>query len=430
MKLFDITRKDLIQASRSFFALAFMFVVPVLVTLLFALMFGGVKDRSLDLPQTAVAVANLDEGRLPAGYAQGLPADLAAGDAQSMGELLIQILQGEDLQDLLLLTPAADEAAARAAVETGQVGVALIIPANFSAAMLGNEEAATVQLVKDPTLSFGPVIVEAIVSQVLDTFAAGQIGMRLVLEDLSAAGVPVDAALIQEAMAQVTAGSQAGAAGLVSVVHPAGSGDGADLFTTIVGTILAGMLVFFAFFTGSASLESILAEEERGTLARLFTTPTSTRTILGAKMLAAVVTLGVQVSVLLLFGRFVFGIKWGALPAVVLAGLGVVIAAAATGVLLVSLLKNTGQGGLIYGGVLTVAGMIGLLPVFTAGTPDRPGLVETISLAVPQGWAARGLLTAMNGGDVAAVLPVFGVLLLWSAVFLAIGQWRLGRRFA
>ena len=47
----------------------------------------------------------------------------------------------------------------------------------------------------------------------------------------------------------------------------------------IADWIMAGMLVFYAFFTGVASAGSILQEEESGTLPRLFTTPTPQSTV-------------------------------------------------------------------------------------------------------------------------------------------------------
>ncbi len=42
----------------------------------------------------------------------------------------------------------------------------------------------------------------------------------------------------------------------------------------IISVIMAGQMIFFAFYTGAYSMTSILKEEEEGTLARLFTTPT------------------------------------------------------------------------------------------------------------------------------------------------------------
>jgi len=113
-----------------------------------------------------------------------------------------------------------------------------------------------------------------------------------------------------------------------------------------------------------------------------------------------------------------------------LAIIGIVLAAAATGLFLVSLMQNTRQGGIIFGGALTVTGMLGLIPVFTAGVPNQPESLQIVSMLVPQGWAMRSLGIAQDGGNVADILPVFAGLLAWALVLGFIGQRRLQKRFA
>jgi hypothetical protein len=86
----------------------------------------------------------------------------------------------------------------------------------------------------------------------------------------------------------------------------------------------------------------------------LFITPTPQATILGGKFLAVFLTVVVQMAVLIAAGRLIFGIRWGALEAVVLIALGVVLAASGFGVFVNSFLKDTKQGGVVFGGILTV----------------------------------------------------------------------------
>lgn len=52
----------------------------------------------------------------------------------------------------------------------------------------------------------------------------------------------------------------------------------------MMGLTMAGQMIFFAFFTGGNSMMSILREDEEGTLARLFTTPTDRTNILMGKI--------------------------------------------------------------------------------------------------------------------------------------------------
>jgi ABC-2 type transport system permease protein len=439
MKLIDVTLKDLVQSSRSFIVYIFAFVIPILVTGLFVLMFGGIggDDEGFTLPSTTVVIVNLDEGQLPAGSVGGAFTETDIGGAESFGDILGMILKSEVFADFMTVSDEVDESAARTAVDNQDAGVAIIIPANFTAAMIQPGETADVLFYQDPTLLFGPAIVESIVRQLLDSFSAGTIAIGVVIEGLLESGVVPDQALMGRLVDQVTSaqsGGQGGSGGappeLVLTQLPSGTESSGGIITEIIGTILGGMMVFFVFYTAAAAVQTILTEEERGTLARLFTTPTSHRSILGGKTLAGVVTVIVQMTVLMLLGALLFSIFWGEPPTVLLAVAGIVLVSAATGLFLTSLMQNTRQGGIIFGGVLTVTGMLGLIPVLTAGASSQTSSLETVSLLVPQGWAMRGLTISMDGGAVVDILPIFAGLLAWTLVLGFIGQRRLQKRFA
>lgn len=432
MKVVDIALKDLRRAFRSRFLLTFTFVVPILITGLFALMFGGLdreEEEAFALPQTTVQVVNLDTGTLPE-----MPDKMAGGEGvdltgvESMGELLLRLLRSEAFADLLAVTEAADEASARAAVDAGQSGVALIIPTSFTDSLTRPEIVAGLELYRDPTLTIGPAIVEALVTQVVEQLAARTLGVESALAQLLATGVVPDEALVAEVVAAFA--EDAGTGQLLVVEAPPGVAVAeAGILAQILGLIMGGMLVFYAFFTGAVSMQTLLTEAEEGTLPRLFTTPTPPAAVLGGRVLATLLILAVQVTVLLLFGRLAFAISWGNSLPLLLAAAGIVIVSAATGLFVVSLLRSTRQAGVVFGGVLTLTGMMGLLPVFAAGSGGN-STVTAASLLVPQGWAMRGLQLSMEGATAAGVLPVVGAVLLWSAVLAGIGLYRLQHRFA
>ena len=101
---------------------------------------------------------------------------------------------------------------------------------------------------------------------------------------------------------------------------------------TILRSIMAGMMIFYAFFTGTSAAQTILQEEENGTLARLFISPTSTATILNGKFLAGFLMIIVQVTVLLIFSNLVFDIYWGSVFPLILASIGLVALATSFGI--------------------------------------------------------------------------------------------------
>ena len=208
------------------------------------------------------------------------------------------------------------------------------------------------------------------------------------------------------------------------------SAESPNLLLRIVSPIMGGMLVFYAFFTGTSTAQSILKEEEERTLPRLFTTPTPQATILSGKFLAVFLTVLVQVVVLLVAARLIFGIQWGDFLPAALTAVGTVFSASSFGIFVNSFLKNTRQGGVLFGGVLTMTGMIGMIGIFAMNSPAAARLGDTVSLLVPQGWAVHGLLQAMNGQPVTSVLTTALVMLAWSATFFAIGVWRFNKRYA
>jgi ABC-2 type transport system permease protein len=193
---------------------------------------------------------------------------------------------------------------------------------------------------------------------------------------------------------------------------------------------MGGMMIFYAFFTGATTAQSILKEEEERTLPRLFTTPTPQAAILSGKFLAVFLTVLVQVVVLIVVSRLIFDIRWGQPGLVALAAAGIVLIASTFGICINSFLKTTKQGGVLFGGVLTVTGMLGMISIFAMNSPVAARLGDTVSLLVPQGWAVRGLFQVMNGAPAGAVRLTALAMLAWSTAFFVIGVWRFNRRYA
>jgi ABC-2 type transport system permease protein len=203
-----------------------------------------------------------------------------------------------------------------------------------------------------------------------------------------------------------------------------------NVLLSIITPIMGGMMVFYAFFTGTSTAQSILKEEEERTLPRLFTTPTRQATILTGKLLSVFMTVCAQVVVLLIAAHLIFGIRWGAFLPVALAALGIIFSASAFGIFVNSFLKDTKQAGVLFGGVLTVTGMVGMIEIFAGGSPSAARLGDTVSLLVPQGWAIRGLMQTVNAEAVSAVLVTTLVMLVWSAAFFIVGVLRFNKRYA
>jgi ABC-2 type transport system permease protein len=426
MKILDIAVKDITRSFRSYFALMFMFGVPLLMGGMFYLMFGSRGNSGgFSIPVTHVVVANLDAGG--PGFEAVKQQFSSAPDAHSMGELLLSTLQNEQFADLMSVSAAESAETARAAVDSQKAGVAVIIPSDFSERFSDLSGQAAVEVYSDPTLTLGPSIVKSVLSQFLDGVSGAKIAVQVVMKQTGAADPNEIGAAIQKYLAVSSA--RGGAPSLIDARAPAAVPTPENPIAAIVGMIMAGMSVFYAFFTGASSAQSILKEDEEGTLARLFVTPTPLSTVLGGKILAVGLTVIIQMCVLLLVSTVIFGIHWGDPLPVALAVIGTVAAAASFGIFLMSLMKNHRQASAAIGTVLTATGMLGMIKIFTFGSTSV-GTMEKLSLFVPQGWAVRGLLEAMNGGGAGSVAATLAVLLAASVILFAAGVVRFQKRYA
>ena len=424
MKILDIAFQDLFRSFRSGFALVMMFIAPLMITGIIYFAFGnlGSDGGGFDLAVTRVQIVNLDQ-----------PDPQYGGF--SAGQILVEALQSEQLVNILQVTEAADETSARAAVDNQEAGVAIIIPPDFTAAMIAPEGSAAVILYQDPTLTLGPSIVKNLVSQFVDRFAGTKIVTNVVAEQLSARGVEVDAGLMQDIAMQYVAWAEAVGQSQGAETHPAldiqppsSQAEPVNQGSATLGAIMAGMMIFFTFFTGAGTAETIIRDDEEGTLARLFTTPTSRAAILGGKFTAVFITVAVQVLVLMIASALIFNIRWGEPLAVASVALGLIVAASGFGVLIMSFLKTTRQAGPVMGGVLTLTGMAGGL--FTTGFQNLPAAYDTITLLTPHGWALRGWKLALAGARLGDVLLPVAVMLGMGLVFFVVGALVFRKRFA
>ena len=425
MKTLDIAIKDLLRSFRNAFFLGFGLGVPVLTGVIFYFAFGGLaSEGGFNVPQVDVLVVNLDE-------------PVAEYGGFSAGEMLADFLQSETLAELLAVTQANDPAKARAAVDNQETDVAVIIPKNLSSAVFDPQGQAEVEVYHDPTLTLGPGIVKSIVTQFIDTLAGSKITADVAYDQLTNQGVTVDGTILQKVAIEYgewsasLAGSQ-GTGALFTIQSPTGGEEeDANMALAMVGGVMTGMMVFYAFYTGAASAMSILQEEEDGTLPRLFTTPTPMSTILGGKLVAVFALVIIQVLVLMAFSSLIFKTNWGALVPLSMAVLGLVVLAASFGIFAMSLLKDTRQAGVVIGGVMTVLGMVGISSVFTANVPGvGGGIAEILPLFTPHGWAMWAWQLVMDGGVVGDVLLPFAVTIALTIGFFTVGVLRFRKRFA
>lgn len=426
MKILDIAFKDLTMSFRSVFAIGMMVLAPLLLTGLIYFAFDGMSGGDVSSISISVGVVNADQ----------LPADSILETA--LGDNIRSMFFDESVQSWITATDYPDETSVREALDGQEIGVAVIIPQNFTERYLSGEKDAQVLIVSDPTLSIGPAVVQDMVTMMVDGVAGGGIAIETILERLEANGIqpnptqiPVWAELYGNWYTdfQRNLFHNPDQAALVLVAPSADETDVADPIQKSMSLVMAGQMIFFAFFSGAYSMMSILQESEEGTLARLFTTPTDRTSILVGKFMAVFITVILQGLVLIIAGHYAFGINWGKLVGVAMALTGQVAAATGLGVLLISFVKNTRQGGPVLGGGLTVLGMLGGL--FTANIPG--GMPEAFTMMAnftPQGWVIKTWKLVMDGLSVSDILVPFAVMMSMGIIMFVVGAMMFRRRFA
>lgn len=423
MKILDIAFKDLTRSFRSAFAVGMMFVAPLLITGLIYFAFGGLSSGSggFSIQPVNVVIVNLDQ----------------ATNGFSVGDLIVQAMSDPDFAQWFSVTPATDESSARSSVDRREAGVAVIIPADFTQVALSPTGKSSVVIVQDPTLTIGPSIIRDVINQIVDGVAGSKIAIGAAHDQFQALGQTLSDAQIQAIALKYGQWSQqlgqslsTGQSSALTVRAPQGEAQQASssgFGAILLAGVMSGQLIFFAFYTGAYAAQSILREDEEGTLPRLFTTPTSRATILGGKFVGIFVLGIVQAIVLMVASALAFNINWGEPLLALLVALAMIIAAGGFGLFLMSLIKNQKQSGMVLGGALSAAGMLGGL--FTVAVP-MPDAFKAINLITPQGWVLKAWDVTLKGGTLGDILPIVLVIVAIGAVFFALGVRRFQHRYA
>lgn len=419
MKAFDIAFKDMLQSFRSAFTLVMMFVAPMLITGLIYLAFGGADSSAITIKQIKLGIVNQDKS------VSGIPVVL--------GDELVKVLKADSLKDLLAIADEIDETTARQSILDKKISVALIVPADFTASALAEQKTTNLLLIHDPASTVTPAIVKSILDQFVNNFNGSKIAAQVVANRMTVNGLTVDAGIVGSTASQYAAwatpgsSNSIGTSSYITVNTPGTSGKIQTNIQAIAASIMAGMIIFFVFYTGALTGQSILREQDNQTLARLMTTPTSVFSMLIGKLIAAMLMIAVQITVLMVLSHFFFGIDWGDPLRIGLVCLALDFLASGFGLFLMSFVKNMRQTGVVLGGVLTVLGMFGGL--YTQGFSSLPKAFEIANLFTPHGWAMKAFKVSIGASTGSLWIPVT-VMFAIGVVTLVMGMLLFRRRYA
>ena len=392
-KMLLIGLNELLLLSKDRMAIVWMLIVPLGLTFIACLVFGG-----------------------PGNTSEAVVMDLPLVDHDG-GEMAAAVLDVLSQTGNLCVETGYDEETARRLVEDGERAGAVIVPAGFSDAIKSRQPTA-LELVVVPSGQTAPLL-EGMVRGVTSSFANVQTVVEVAVgEARRAAGShsPDYEETIERAVATA----------LERLHHPL-----VATRVTVVGTgeegefgagsqIVPGYAVMFAMFTVLSAAGGILEEKERGTFKRLLISPLPKWALLGGKLVAQFMVGVAQIALLFIFGVLVFHLDLGDSPlGLLLITLATCWATTSLGVLLVAVIRSRRQIHPITTLVILGSSALGgsWYPLFL-----MPRVVQRVARITLVSWAMEGYNRLMiMGGSLADVWVNIGVLILYGATCFAVG---------
>lgn len=386
--IWTLAKKDLLQTRRDRMAALFTVILPIVFTVFFGLLFGGLSSGSERIP---LAIVDSDGG----------------AEAQK----LVALLKQSPVVDVKMVQPAAIEKQ----VDDEKVAAGLIIPAGFSAA-LQDEGANTVTVVRILG-STGAISVEEAVRSAVD---------RLVAERVAAA-VAVETVANTTSDPFGAAKAAAIAAGLLAkpalAVRTQESGSQAGQIPRGFDQSSPGMLINWIMFSLLTAATGLVMERKSGAVQRLLTTHATRSQVIAGKSLAMFIITMLQQVLLIGLGQFAFGVDYLRDPAALLLTMITLSAmASCLGLLLATVFRS--EQAVIATTVIVSMVLSALGGAWFPLEVTGAGFTR-VAHFVPTSWlleAFRGII--LKGWGVPDVLMPLGIVWAFTLVFFGVAAWR------
>jgi ABC-2 type transport system permease protein len=195
----------------------------------------------------------------------------------------------------------------------------------------------------------------------------------------------------------------------------------------IFAMVVPSFTVMFTFFIVGSLAADLLKERQEGTLRRLIASPMPRWTIITGKMLAYLVVVIAQVTLIFGAASLIFDMPLGrSIFAIFLLTIAMGLAATGLGMLIAAFSKSDRQAdttGTLLGFVL--AGLGGAISFGVVPLYKSDGMIGTISKLTPHAHALNGFdMLMINGKGLVDVLPEVGILFGFALLFMLLATWR------
>ncbi|MFA5844197.1 MAG: ABC transporter permease [Coriobacteriia bacterium] len=373
----------------------------------------------LGMPMVLIFILGSALGGIGKGGAGRVPIAVVALDRGEAGTRIAEAFESTELEDVFEAHRFVTEAAARRAVERGDLAAALVIPERFSDDLTAGS-GVSLRVWADPGREVAAGIVRAVAESLATRVSAVAVAAQVTGEAVGRSGLSRDPRVAMAAAR--SAADELGRADGLARVRVAEAKARLQHKMTTLDYYAGGMSVMFLLFGSMFGAFSLVEERTGGTLARLLAGPVSRVQALAGKTLGVFVVGVVQALTLYGFTRLL-GVAWGPdVLALGLIGFSTIVAVTGMALMLSTLAKSVRGVGAIAPLVIQVQAAAGgsFFPVSALPEWLRPVHYLTVN-----GWALDGILAVMRGAGVAEVWPKALALLGLGALFFAIGVWRL-----
>jgi ABC-2 type transport system permease protein len=397
--------KDLKIFTRDRAAVFFFVIFPFMFIILFNFLLRGVGtgDERLELHVLTREAAG--------GLSQPIIGAMATQDEAALGP-------GEPK-----IVVDADYAAARRAVEAGELAGFIAFPADFTESLTSGA-GTSLEVVADAGDINTRAALNGLARAISSRIGTDQVVIRASVALLVEGGaIPNDPATINQAVQRMVRELMAGGGEAAPYLAFATENIGDVEAANPANFVIPGYLVMFVFFAAAIGAEAIVRERQNHTLERLLATSVKKEAILGGVFTGIFIRGLIQITIFWTAGLLFFDIDLGLSPAgVLLLSLLMVIMSAAFSLMLATLARTQRSAN-----SLAVITSLVLAPLGGCWWPFflYPAWLQTFARVTPHAWATTGFNKLMVfGADFGAAVPEMLALLVFAVVFGLIAVWR------
>ncbi len=393
MKILAIAIKDLKILIKDKQAMALILLMPIVLILVLGLSLNSLfEEDKANIKKSNVVLVDYDN--------------------TDQSKEFKEFLEGDKVSDYIELKDMSEEEG-KAGVRSGDVTMLIVIDKGYGEVFNDKEKEGKVTAYLDKGNEVQSSVVNSILEKYIDTNAAILSASDAASDDFEK--YTLDSRMILSEIADVVDNIQ-------DVVEEGSITNGSKNLSAMQ-YYSAAMVSMYILFVGMVGTSLIVEEREDNTLSRLLTTGASKSTIIIGKFLGLFILGIVDVTILILFTKFVFDVDWGnSLSGLILLTASMTFSASGLAMLIATIFKTAKQIDMINPIIIMIMGFIGgnMMPIY-----EMSSMLRKVSGLLLNNWSLRGYLNLMINNGCNSILNHCVVLICIGVVLLSIGINRL-----